>query len=469
MKRLTTTLLVLSLGCTAFAGGLMTNTNYHIAFDRMMARGTTFDIDAVYSNPAGLAWTREGWTASFNWQIPTQHRDIETTVYGPIFHNGQFHKKYEGKASAPFVPGIFATYRKGKFAIGAMLGIVGSGGYVKYNEGVPMFTVPLIAMLATVPDPYNAGQTFTPNKYSINANMKGKQYIYGAQLNATYRITDWLSASLGLRVSLYDGYYRGYVRANNNANGANLVGLSLDCDQKAVGWAPIVALAFHKKNLTVSAKYEFRTKVNTKNTTNELMVNGNDVRTAEGKMAMSQQLIGMGLDPTNVSKLGTMTSAYEDGARTRYDMPAMLSVAVGYEILPKKLRATLEYHFFDDKHAKMANDRQEHLQRGTHELLAGVEWDINKTFTVSAGAQRTDYGLSDDYQSHTSFACDSWSVGFGGAVNINKHLRMNAGYFVTLYSDYTKSTLTYQGTPLPGTDTFSRTNGVIGIGIDYKF
>ena len=41
---------------TAFAGGLMTNTNYHIAFDRMMARGASFDIDAVFSNPAGLAW-----------------------------------------------------------------------------------------------------------------------------------------------------------------------------------------------------------------------------------------------------------------------------------------------------------------------------------------------------------------------------------------------------------------------------
>ena len=31
----------------AKAGGLMTNTNYHIAFDRMMARGATFDIDAA--------------------------------------------------------------------------------------------------------------------------------------------------------------------------------------------------------------------------------------------------------------------------------------------------------------------------------------------------------------------------------------------------------------------------------------
>ena len=50
-------LLLLAVTATAFltvrAGGLMTNTNYHIAFDRMMARGATFDIDATFSNPMG--------------------------------------------------------------------------------------------------------------------------------------------------------------------------------------------------------------------------------------------------------------------------------------------------------------------------------------------------------------------------------------------------------------------------------
>jgi long-chain fatty acid transport protein len=51
-KTLTLALLAFSASAATFAGGLMTNTNYHIAFDRMMARGATFDIDAAYSNPA---------------------------------------------------------------------------------------------------------------------------------------------------------------------------------------------------------------------------------------------------------------------------------------------------------------------------------------------------------------------------------------------------------------------------------
>ena len=121
----------------------------------------------------------------------------------------------------------------------------------------------------------------------------------------------------------------------------------------------------------------------------------------------------------------------------------------------------------------MANDRQKALSHGTREVLAGVEYDINKTFTVSAGAQRTDYGLSDDFQTHTSFACDSYSVGLGGAANINEHLRLNVSYFWTMYSDYTKHVPAgspgYAGTTLEGTDVFSRTNGVFGVGVDYKF
>ena len=161
------------------------------------------------------------------------------------------------------------------------------------------------------------------------------------------------------------------------------------------------------------------------------------------------------------SQLSGYTTPYQDGVHTRYDMPALLAIAAGYEFSPK-FRAALEYHFFDDKNAKMAGDRQDELTHGTHEILAGVEYDINEKFTVSCGGQRTDYGLSDGYQQDTSFACDSYSVGLGGAWNINEKMRLNVSYFCSLYSDYEKQAAC-------GLETFSRTNHVIGVGLDYKF
>jgi long-chain fatty acid transport protein len=413
----------------------MTNTNYHIAFDRMMARGATFDIDAAYSNPAGMAWAKDGWQASFNWQIPQQNRDIKTTF--PLFTSADHTKKYHGEASAPFVPGVFASYRHDNWALSAMVGIVGSGGYVKYDEGLPMFDAPLMTAIYA-----KTKGTVTPDMYTIDSQVKGKQYIYGAQVCFTYKIGSHWSAAAGIRANYYDGYYRGYVNATMNSGGKTLADYKVDCDQTGWGFNPILGLDYRAGKLTLAAKYEFRAKMNIPNDTHA------------------------NSDPNG------LLYAFRDGAKTRYDMPAMLSLAAGYDFTPK-FRATLEYHFFDDKNAKMANNRQKELTHGTNEFLVGAEYDINKMFTVSAGAQRTDYGISDAYESDTSFACDSYSVGAGGAVNLNGHLRVNVGYFVTLYSDYTKHVSAgnpgYCNTTLEGTNVYSRTNGVLGIGVDYKF
>ena len=142
-KLLFSAMLALATASTVHAGGLMTNTNYHIAFDRMFARAATTEIDAAYSNPAGLAWGHEGWQLSLNFQKPWQNRDIECCV--PGFLGSNFDKKYNGVASAPIVPALFAAYKKQNWAFSAMIGIVGSGGFVKYDEGIPMFEVPIRA------------------------------------------------------------------------------------------------------------------------------------------------------------------------------------------------------------------------------------------------------------------------------------------------------------------------------------
>ena len=440
------------------AGGLMTNTNYHIAFDRMMARGATFDIDAAYSNPAGLAWGHEGFQLSLNFQKPWQNRDITTTIpnylaYPGVYdgYNGFNNKKFEGVASAPIVPALFASYKKDRWALSTMIGIVGSGGFVEYDEGVPMFNALVMGSIfkqtltAKKMNPEAPIAIVTPDMYTIDSKVEGKQYIYGGQLNFTYQITDWFAAAVGLRVNYYDGYSRVNLKATTlpALGGQTLTDMKLDCTQRGWGVAPIISFDYHQDRFTVAARYEFRTKIETTNDTKEL---------PEG--------------------LGDLAAPYADGAKTRYDMPALLVIAGRYDFTPS-LRATLEYHYFDDTHAKMAGDRQKTLEHGTNEFLAGIEWDINDKFTVSCGGQRTDYGLSDDYQQNTSFACDSYSVGLGGAWNITEKLRLNAGYFCTIYSDYTRKYTAeqggYQGTGYPGQDVYSRTNHVIGLGIDYKF
>ena len=205
------------LATTSWAGGLMTNTNYHIAFDRMMARGASFDVDAAFSNPAGLVWGHEGWQLSLNFQKPWQFRDI---TVGDT--------KYEGKASAPIVPALFASYKKDRLALSAMIGIVGSGGFVEYKQGVPSFNIMMAGLLQS--------QGIAPGTYVIDSEMKGKQYIYGGQINVSYKLTDHLAGAVGFRANYYDGYYRGHVRADQHPMFGEVAGLALDVDQKGWGY-----------------------------------------------------------------------------------------------------------------------------------------------------------------------------------------------------------------------------------------
>lgn len=488
-------LIVLFFACaTAMqAGGLLHNTNQSIAWQRMMARGATFEIDGVFTNPAGTAFLgHEGWTLSLNIQSATQKRDVMTTMNGPMFTNG-FSKLYEGKASAPVIPSLYAAYKRGKWAYSGFFGFVGGGGKSSFDSGLPVFDAAVMMGIygqtsllaktlaenpATAPvmqDPRVAGLLpMGADKYDINSSMKGRQYIYGLQLGAAYQISDHWSAFAGLRMNYFSGNYNGFVKVQPTTATAatvqqialsypalaptmgtmvndrgEMANIELDCNQTGWGVTPILSVNYRLGGLTLAAKYEFKTKLEIEN----------DTKTAIAEPAAFEAAL----------------NDYKHGVNTPNDLPSVLYVAAGYEIIPNKLRGAVEYHYYDDKNAGMAKDKQDALKHGTHEILAGLEWDINETFTVSCGFQNTDYGLSDDYQTHTAFSCDSYSIGFGGAINLNENLRLNVGYFWTNYKDYTKEMSADKGgymklsPAMVGTDVYSRTNKVFGIGIDYKF
>ena len=366
-KLLFSAVLALVSSTAVQAGGLMTNTNYHIAFDRMFARGATSEIDATFSNPAGLAWGREGFQLSLNFQKPWQRRDIELN-----------NTTYEGVASAPIVPALFAAYKKDRIALSAMIGIVGSGGFVKYDQGVPQYNVMVQSLMGgIIPQLNQLPGINIPTNYALNSEMKGKQYIYGGQLNFTYKLLDCLSAAVGVRVNYYDGYYRGHVIADAQNEYGQLAKLLLDVDQKGWGFTPLVSINYHQGPLTLSARYEFRTKLNPENSTNVLDAGlGNGLVAKVAAVPVYGEATLMKIREALAPQMAAATAPFQDGACTRYDMPALLAVAAGYEFTPK-LRAALEYHFFDDKNAKMANDRQKELKHGTHglrQLLTRPRW-----------------------------------------------------------------------------------------------
>ena len=447
---------------TALAGGLLTNTNQNIAFLRNPARGASTQIDAVYSNPAGTVFMPDGLTLSFNVQSAYQTRKIKSTFAPFEGFGGSPTKTFKGTAAAPFVPSLQAVYKRGRWAFMGSFAVTGGGGKATFNHGLPSFES-LVAMLPVI-----GNQRLGTTKYSVDSYMKGRQMIYGIQLGAAYAISKHFSVSAGFRVNYVDNGYEGRITdikfnpgggpmvsaheflkqaAAQNPALAPLAALTadkyLDCDQGGWGVTPVLGVHFKGGKWNVGVKYEFKTSLNVENRTKR--------------------------DDTGL---------FADGVNTPHDIPGLLTVGVEYSILPV-LRASAGYHHFFDKSAKMAGDKQKHIDAGTNEYLAGLEWDITKKLLVSAGMQRTKYDLGDNYQSDMSFSLSSYSVGFGAAYDFLPNLRVNIAYFMTIYSDYTKHMADYNNiaqafgsfgvTPLPGTDVFSRTNKVFGVGIDYRF
>ena len=429
-----------------FAGDYLTNTNQNAAFLRMIARGASIDVDGVYSNPAGLAFLPEdGFHLSLTGQSAYQTREILATSPLWTLDGNTTERYYKGTASAPIIPSFHGAYKKDKWVISASFSITGGGGKASFDNGLPMFDALAIGGIYT-----NAqltglvGKPVTPDMYEINSAMDGKQYIYGVQLGVSYRFNNWLSAFIGGRMNYVKSGYEGYLKAQmkEEFGGMALTNLELDCDQSGWGLTPIIGLDAKLGRWNLAAKYEFQTNLNIENKTNKLEV---PVGTPEA-----------------------VIKPYADGEQTPSDIPAFLSMAAGYEILPT-LRASVEYHFFDDKRAGMLNDRQKTLKHGTHEYLAGIEWDVIKYLTISGGFQKTDYGLSDNFQTDTSFYCSSYSLGFGARARLNDALSLDIAYFWTTYDDYTKTSANYNGTGMPGTDVYSRTNKVFGLSLNYHF
>lgn len=212
LRNLIATAIVAAASTTAFAGGMLTNTNQSIDFLRNPAREGAIAIDGVYSNPAGVAFLEQGLHLSINWQAAWQTRTIDTT--NPTFamgvrNNGATTKSYEGEAKAPFVPSVLAAYNMDKWSFQAGFSVTGGGGKCEFPSGLGSFegaVGSVAAQLATTSSALSS--QFSPlgvtmpvvTGYDCNGFMQGKQYYFGFTLGSAYKINEHLSVYGGLRL-----------------------------------------------------------------------------------------------------------------------------------------------------------------------------------------------------------------------------------------------------------------------------
>ncbi len=462
MKKLLIALLFTGIVSPAvvLAGGIVTNANQSTAYVRMLARDASTSIDAVYYNPAGLTKLADGFHLSLNNQSLFQKKTIENTL---IYLNEH---KYVGDVTVPLYPDIYAAYKKGKFALGFGFTPSAGGGSAKYDTGLPSFE------LGYATTPYSlskaAGNVNFCTEYSADIAFEGSSVFWGAQLNAAYELSSVISVSAGVRMVLAKNTYKGHIKdvminpqhpalnpsggmmraetffASANPPKAPLFSdQEVDAEQKGTGYTPIIGanLTFGEK-LNIGIKYEFKTKLELENNTKKDMVQ----------------------------------PQFVDGARIRSDVPAILSIGIGYSLMPKMRVSTgLHYYFDKDATIEKAPGVKKDIDGNLYEIALGGEYDITDKVLISAGYLYAKTGVGQGYQTDLSHSLTSSTVGFGGAFKVNEKMTLNLGMLYTMYSSDAK-TSSYQvltGTPIQEDisykETYNRTNLGFSIGVDYHF
>ena len=482
---------MLATATTATAGGILTNTNQSIDFLRNPARDAAIGLDGVYSNPAGVAFLPEGFHLGINWQYAHQTRTI--TCNNPVFalgrkNGGNTTKIFEGVADAPCIPSIQAAYNKGNWSMQFNFSVPGGGGSCEFADGLGSFES-VVGNIAHQLQPLGA------TGYDMDGYMEGRNYYFGFQLGAAYKITPDLSVYGGLRLLYGTATYKakisnimvntvgGYLDFGSFLQGASTTidagigqvnagiaqyeaagvpapaeltaklaqlegtkqslnalqkysqGVNLLCNQWSVGIAPVVGIDYKVGHFNFAVKCEAKTQIHMKN---ESTVN-------------------------EASEIPAVNK-FRDAEKIDEDSPAQLAIGAMWSITDE-VRLNLGYHHFYDKDATWYNNTQNLLDGGTNEYLAGAEWDVTDRLTISAGGQLTRYQLTDAYMNDMSFVVNSSSVGFGFNYKASDHVTLKAAYFQTNYENYDRVT---SKEPLVS-DSFTRTNRVLGIGCDLTF
>ena len=514
------TSVMLAAATTATAGGILTNTNQSIDFLRNPARDAAIGLDGVYSNPAGVAFLPEGFHIGFNWQYAHQTRTITST--NPVFalgrkNNGEATKIYEGVADAPFIPSLQAAYNKGDWSIQFNFSIPGGGGSCEFADGLGSFEsvvgnianqlrgLDQIAEALGQPAPGVSG-------YDMDGYMQGRNYYFGFQLGAAYKITPDLSVYGGLRLLYGSATYKakisniqvktagGYVDFGSFLQSATAMvdgGISYvnsSLEQINAGMAQYeaagaTALPEYQQLAAMKAQLEgsAATLENTNISLNQLQ------KYSEGVNLLCNQT-GVGVAPiigidwrvgnfnfaakyefktqihmTNESTVNKASeipavNKFRDAEKIDEDSPAQLAVGAMWNITDD-VRLNLGYHHFFDTNVNWYNNTQDLLDGGTNEYLGGAEWDVTDKLTISAGGQLTRYQLTDKYMNDMSFVVNSYSFGFGFNYKVANNVTLKAAYFQTNYDHYKRNDYPQAGV----CDDFTRTNRVLGIGCDLNF
>ena len=365
---------------------------------RSSARNAATDAaDIVVYNPAGLTNLENGFHINmgnqFVFRKPRHQYDIGI---------GEGVRQFEQQSADPFLPNLFLTYKKNKWALFTGAFISGGGATVDYSKG--SISTDLIGLQALM-------QTQGAYMQTKDASLNASSFYITTTLGGSYAFSEKISVALAAR----------YISAKNTMSaGMSLTSspydlpdmpLVLDAEFNAAGIGEVISICVKPVNkLVMTARYESQVKLDFKTET----------KTDDFGATVNEE-------------------------KNRRDLPGVFALGVAYEI-NNKLKALGDFNYYLQENADWGKSSEltgnvplADLAGNAVSYAMGVEYKLTDKLLISTGIGYTEFDYNNKegyYSSMGAFEVvpdDNWNINAGFRYKATNSLSINAGFMQSIY------------------------------------
>ncbi len=405
---------------------------------RSTVRNATLDggADMVNFNPAGLALLNDGLYLSLSNQTLFRYPKHEFTFASVDY-------SFEQDGIDPFVPMLYAAYKKNKWAVSSGMYISGGGGAAKYPNGSVNTTLMGYKTMMFLNLAYFGVYSYTTLS---NESLDASSFYLTVPLAFSYALSDKLALSAGAR----------YIRGINKTKAELLISgagapdypITVDYSTAANGFGGVFGVDYKVTDkLNLAIHYETKVKL--------------DFEADKNKGTMELQ---------------------PDGTKSRRDLPAVLNAGISYDITPN-FTAAADFNWYFQKNADWGTTD---VVIGSDTIkydnsdLAGDVYTANlgfyyriKKLQLSAGGSYTRFiypNKSDMELYYTNIGVyetikyDNLSIGIGAGYKISEKVEIDLGLARTFWKDKTVNDAAAGNMPVHLSDK----SYVLAIGVDFR-
>lgn len=374
---------------------------------RSNARNAALDgADLVNYNPAGLVRLNDGFHISLNNQTLFRKPQHSFTL-NPLI--GEQTCKQDG--ADPFLPSLYAAFKKGKWALSSGIYITGGGASADYPNGSINTNLMGYNFMALTNAAYLTGYTSLKDQ-----SLKASSYYMAIPLNLSYSITDKLSVSLGGRYIMANNQTKAGMTFAESTVGAPDSPISIDYKNEARGFGGIIGLNYSVSDkLNVAIHYETKVKL--------------EFEAKDNK--------------------GTVKNLVPDGTKSDRDLPAVLYTGASYKF-SDKFTAAFDFNYYFQKGADWGNIvdssvgdtlKASSVAGNCYHVALGFSYQLLPKLQLSAGCKYIHFDYSDQKLYYTQLGAyeavkyDNFNLGIGAGYSVTEKIQIDLGVGRTFWKD----------------------------------